>query len=433
MVEFSHGRAGRERRGGGYLIRNASLVLTMDPNLGDGGILGQLENADVLIVGDQIAAVRANLAAPPSGCTVIDGRGMIVMPGFVDTHDHLWQSLIRGCATDGDRQRLVRPMRISAHAQYQFSESDAYAAVRLSTTGLIEHRRDDGGRLVARVQSRTSCAATFAPSTIPGSGTRSPWAATAADGSDIKAAKAEFIDPNPLATLQVAARASRPEPSDWSATAVAKELGVKLHVHVLENPDAEQADDPFESARGGRRVRARPGPPRCPRHPPDARRDRETRRARRRGVPPAAQQHAARVRHHALSGDAGRRDPHRPRPRRRHQRHRRRVQQHARRHRTAARPGADAHKSPTVEQVLRAATMGGAEVLDMQSKIGSLTPGKQADVIVIDTRALNFAPVLRPVAQLVFNGQPQNVKWVFVAGRALKEDGKVKGVNDGAR
>jgi hypothetical protein len=40
----------------GYLIRNASLVLTMDPSRGDGSILGQLENADVLIVGDQIAA-----------------------------------------------------------------------------------------------------------------------------------------------------------------------------------------------------------------------------------------------------------------------------------------------------------------------------------------------------------------------------------------
>ena len=65
----------------------------------------------------------------------------------------------------------------------------------------------------------------------------------------------------------------------------------------------------------------------------------------------------------------------------------------------------------------------------MQSKIGSLTPGKQADVIVIDMRALNFAPVLRPTAQLVFNAQPQNVKWMFVAGRALMEDGKLKDVN----
>ena len=55
----------------------------------------------MLIEDDEIAAVGVNLS-PPSGVTVIDGRGMIVMPGFVDTHDHLWQSLIRGCAADDD-------------------------------------------------------------------------------------------------------------------------------------------------------------------------------------------------------------------------------------------------------------------------------------------------------------------------------------------
>jgi len=85
--------------GDGYLIRNASLVLTMDPHLGERGILGQLKNADVLIVGDRIAAVGVNLSAP-SGVHVIDGRGRIVMPGFVETHNHLWQSLVRGCEHD---------------------------------------------------------------------------------------------------------------------------------------------------------------------------------------------------------------------------------------------------------------------------------------------------------------------------------------------
>jgi 5-methylthioadenosine/S-adenosylhomocysteine deaminase len=87
--------------GGGYLIRNASLVLTMDPTLGDGGLLGPLENADVLLAADRIAAVGAHLTSP-DGAHIIDGRGLIIMPGFVDTHDHLWQSLIRGCAADDD-------------------------------------------------------------------------------------------------------------------------------------------------------------------------------------------------------------------------------------------------------------------------------------------------------------------------------------------
>jgi 5-methylthioadenosine/S-adenosylhomocysteine deaminase len=121
--------------GGGYLTQNASLVLTMDPNLGAGGVLGRLEDADVLIEGDHIAAV-GHLGQQLPGVRVIDGRGMIVMPGFVDTHDHLWQSLIRGCAADDDLNgwlnRCVFPLNTSP-----FSETDAYAGVRLSTTGLI--------------------------------------------------------------------------------------------------------------------------------------------------------------------------------------------------------------------------------------------------------------------------------------------------------
>jgi 5-methylthioadenosine/S-adenosylhomocysteine deaminase len=51
---------------------------------------------------------------------------------------------------------------------------------------------------------------------------------------------------------------------------------------------------------------------------------------------------------------------------------------------------------------------------------------------MIEQRAVNFAPLLHPVNQIVFNGQPQNVKWVFVAGRALKEKGRLTGVDHDA-
>src|SRR5262249_51151177 len=117
--------------GGGYLIRNAALVLTMDPGLGDGSELGQLANADVLMVDDVIAAVGVNLPEP-SGTAVLDGREMIVMPGFVDTHDHTLQSLIRGCAAEADVvDWLVRcPGGIRAAVP---TEDEIYAAVRLST------------------------------------------------------------------------------------------------------------------------------------------------------------------------------------------------------------------------------------------------------------------------------------------------------------
>ena len=64
-------------------------MLTLDPALGD------MPNADVLIDGDTIAAVGPDLTAGPHA-NVIDARHRIVMPGFVDTHRHTWQTPVRG-------------------------------------------------------------------------------------------------------------------------------------------------------------------------------------------------------------------------------------------------------------------------------------------------------------------------------------------------
>jgi 5-methylthioadenosine/S-adenosylhomocysteine deaminase len=84
---------------------------------------------------------------------------------------------------------------------------------------------------------------------------------------------------------------------------------------------------------------------------------------------------------------------------------------------------------PTVADALHLVTRGGAEVLDMADQIGSLAPGKQADIIVLNPQTLNFAPRFDDVSQVVFNAQPGNVEWVFVAGRVLKERGKLVGVD----
>src|SRR5215831_8660204 len=411
---------------GGYLIQNASLVLTMDPTLGAGGILGQLENADVLIVGDQIAAVGVNLSAP-SGVNVIDGRGMIVMPGFVDTHDHLWQCLIRGCATDaslfGWLGRCVFPLSTSP-----INEADGYAGTRLAATGLINtgvttvvdwNHNFNFGFARGSLRALNDSHLRYAFAMVPGTD----------DGSDVKTAKAQFIDPNPLARLQIGARTLPPEVTAVQ-TAIAKDIGgVKLHFHLNEHV-SEAADDTFGSLEAagafdlGRDLIAA--------HAIHVTTEQIARLAEigvavshqplsnmrlASGIMRYPEMQAAGIRI-GLGLDGGTND----------------TVDALNNVRAATglqrAKSLDEHGSPTVEEVLRAATMGGAEVLDMASEIGSLTPGKQADVIVIDTQALNFAPVLRPVAQIVFNGQTQNVQWVFVAGRVLKEAGKVKGVNE---
>lgn len=73
------------------LIRNGH-VLSMDSAIGD------FARADVLIEGGKIAAVRPDISA--DGATVIDGANMIVMPGFIDTHRHMWQAALRNIQPD---------------------------------------------------------------------------------------------------------------------------------------------------------------------------------------------------------------------------------------------------------------------------------------------------------------------------------------------
>lgn len=77
-------RIGPARR---TLIKGADL-LTMDPKV------GELSGADVLIDNGKIAAIGQNLAA--GGAEVIDARRMILMPGLIDGHRHVWESLLAG-------------------------------------------------------------------------------------------------------------------------------------------------------------------------------------------------------------------------------------------------------------------------------------------------------------------------------------------------
>lgn len=408
----------------GFVIRNASLVLTMDPRVGR-GTLGELHDVDVLIQGDHIAAVGSNLSA--QGAQVIDGEGKIVMPGFVDTHDHLWQSLIRGCAADenvnGWLSRCVFPFSTA-----RFTEFDAYAGVRLSTSGLI-----NTGVTTAVDWSHNFSAAFLQGNlrALTDSGMRWVIAINGRDlaGSDIFQAKAQFIDPDPLATLQVATHPS-PFTADHlnAMVPIAKQLHVKLHVHLLENISqvAEmpmallQAAGAFDLGRdlftahdchlSDSDIAQLAAIGASTSHQPLS----NMRLAS--GVMRVADVRSAGIRI-GMGLDGGTND-------------------------TAdvfsnMRAGVglqravtlDSHVAPTVADVLRMATMGGAETLDQEDRIGSLTPGKQADVVIIDPSALNFAPQLEQVNQVVFNGQPDNVTWVFVAGRPLKKDGQLVGVD----
>ena len=79
----------------------------------------------------------------------------------------------------------------------------------------------------------------------------------------------------------------------------------------------------------------------------------------------------------------------------------------------------------THTDVIKFATIDGARSIMLEDKIGSLTPGKQADIVLLNTEAINTAPVLDPHGTIVTFSDTSNVDSVFVAGQALKRDGKL--------
>ena len=78
------------------------------------------------------------------------------------------------------------------------------------------------------------------------------------------------------------------------------------------------------------------------------------------------------------------------------------------------------------------ATIEGARTVGLQDKIGSITPGKSADLILIPRHALNLAPMADPIAALVLGGHAGNVEAVIVEGRPVKWNGRMIGIDRAA-
>jgi cytosine/adenosine deaminase-related metal-dependent hydrolase len=79
--------------------------------------------------------------------------------------------------------------------------------------------------------------------------------------------------------------------------------------------------------------------------------------------------------------------------------------------------------------VLEFATIEGAKANGLDHKVGTLTPGKEADIILLDTTRANIFPVNDPIGAVVWGMDTSNVDSVFVGGKALKRHGKLLGVD----
>ncbi|MDH3463750.1 MAG: amidohydrolase family protein, partial [Acidimicrobiia bacterium] len=113
-------------------LLRGGFVLSMDPSI------GELRSGDVLIDGDKIIEVGPGLDGGESA-DVIDATDMIVLPGFVDTHRHIWEGLLRNIGTDvpleGRTSYISHVLHRLAPA---FRPEDAYVGNLISALGAMD-------------------------------------------------------------------------------------------------------------------------------------------------------------------------------------------------------------------------------------------------------------------------------------------------------
>ena len=404
------------------LIRNG-YVLTMDAGVGD------IANGDVHLRGGAIAAVGRGLSAP--GAQIIDGTGMLVLPGFVETHWHIWTALLRSLA--GDRQEHGY-FPTSRTIGTFYSAEDMYAAGRLAAAEAIHSgitfvhdwchnvRGPDYAEAALRALEETGIRARFSYG--------SPTAASndaSIDLRDLTRLSERWGEHanGGLLTLGLAWRgaASAATLRDYE---VAKELGLPISVHA----------NNFENSAGGIQQLANRGllaPGMQVIHavwctPEEIRALAATQvnvsvspYSELRigfGFPIAAELVAAGVTvglsvdTTTLSGNAD-------------------MFAIMKAIQNIENGRAKNEFELTARRVLELATIDGARSMGIGERVGSLTPGKRADVIMVDTRALNLAVLTEPAHLLVEAAQPANVDTVIVDGRVLKRGGRLTSIDVG--
>jgi 5-methylthioadenosine/S-adenosylhomocysteine deaminase len=419
---------------GRTLIADA-LVLTMDDEL------GTLPRADVLIDGANIAAIGPGLARE-ANIDVIDGRERIVMPGFVDTHRHMWAAMLRGCACYGDLGTYFHDVVFTYGAN--FTPDDTYASVRfglaeavdsgITTMHAWEHNIQTPAHADAALQALTDSGMrgrfSYGPSSDPEAGSSFAQGSQTIDLDDVLRLRRErFATDDGLLHLGIACRGvDYSQPEIWQREfAFAREHGLPITTHTM------------MTAHDVQRVRAISvyeehealGPDVLLVHAIHTNESERAYLARTQtpvslsilselrtgmGIPPIVEMMAAGV-PLCLSVDT-----------------------------MAASDNSDyfavlratllvprgQHGDATVyqpDQVLRHGTIDGARAMGIADRTGSLTPGKRADLIVLRASDLNLAPINVADGQVVLAAQPRNVEHVWIGGVQRKRDGELVDVD----
>jgi 5-methylthioadenosine/S-adenosylhomocysteine deaminase len=420
---------------GRAILIKGGCVLTLDRAVGD------FEQADVLVEGGKISAVRPNISAP--NAEVIEAGHMIVMPGFVDTHRHMWQGILRNVLPDGSLEDYRNVVQRTFGAKY--TPDDVYAGDYFSALGAIDsgvtcildwshiHNTPEHSDAAIKGLADSGVRAIFAYGN-PQNETGRFWEMKGHKfPEDIaRLRKQYFSGEDQLLTLYMAAPSNTPELALESFKA-ARDVGARISIHVgvgefgrnalLEKLNAANAlksdttyihcctlnDTEWKLIRdtGGtisiagyvETLMGHGNPP--------------TQKAIDNGIRPS------------LSVDVETSVPND------FFAQMRTVFSLQKNEVWAKRLAGDKNppKFLTAREVLEFATVEGARANGLERKIGTLAPGKDADIILLRTDRLNVMPMNNAVGAVVTSMGPQNVDTVLIAGKVMKRNGQMVGVD----
>ena len=402
---------------GEFVVRGAH-VLSMDDKIGD------LAVGDMHVRDGAIVAVAAGLNAP--GAQTLDGKGMICMPGFVDTHWHHWTSFLRPVMRTDDPKRTYFP--VTAALGLHYTPDDSYKSARLSlaealtagvtTTHNWAHNVRSPAHADAEVRAmrESGLRGRFAYGPALGMPNDKPM-----DLADIARMKKE-IGNDPMLTLGICSRNvdgntggtrgaidAAMAKKEWSA---ARELGLPITLHTsgtgavkllneagLLGPDL-QLVHPLNTEPADWEALAKHGVRYSVSPLGEAGRSGEMQF-------PEIMQAGVKASISIDNVTAERCDCFACM----------RMMQTINRHRTGGK------FKLTTKKLVQMATIEGAEDLGFADRIGSLTPGKRADLILVRTGEPHMGDIGDPYDALVQLAQPSDVDTVVVDGRILRRKG----------
>src|SRR3954471_10589914 len=403
------------------ILLRGGIVLTLDRQVGD------FAKADVLIEDGKIREIRPEIAMSDDAAAVVDATNRIILPGFIDTHSHSYQGLLRSSLPNG----VVDPdynRDIQNNITLHYQPSDVHLGVLVTALGFLDmgtttivdisqsnHTPEHSDALIASLKEagiRTVCAY----SRGAGPGSKYPQ-------DVVRLRQTYFNSPDQLLTL---AMATSLDPKIFEYT---REVGLRSVLHVRINSEPLLALGRAGLLRPGdeyihcthlndaawRLIKDSGG--RISHSPP-------LEMAMAHGMPSIqdALDHGMRC---SLSSD-----------------HSATVAQdmfgmmrtafNLQRLSILQRKRNGEQNLPpllTPRDVLEFATIEGARCADLESKVGSLTPGKDADIVMLRADRFDVWPMNNAPGTVVNLMNPSHVENVFIAGKVKKWRGSLVGVD----